>query len=254
MSASHGPILGPTSGQGHVDLGNQNASGRGEGCESAQRLGPGVPCQTSRNPRAGQWQGEHLSQKMIADYKRFIMTDGEGIRCSLYVSGCPFQCEGCWNESIWNFRAGQPYTRELEDRIISDLSKTYVQGMTFLGGEPMLNTPVLLPLARRIREEFGTTRDIWCWTGYTWEELMRTGETADKLELLSLTDVLVDGRYIESQKDLLLQFRGSSNQRIIDVPASLATGECVTWSRTRDLAHHIPEIYTKERLAGEGSH
>ena len=90
-----------------------------------------------------------------------------------------------------------------------------------LGGEPFLNTPVLVPLAQRIRQEFGHTKDIWSWTGYTWEELMRPGETPDKLELLHLIDILVDGRYLRDQKDSLLQFRGSRNQRILDVPKSL---------------------------------
>ncbi|HEX7660343.1 MAG TPA: anaerobic ribonucleoside-triphosphate reductase activating protein [Pseudonocardiaceae bacterium] len=216
--------------------------------------GPDVPYSGSHNPRAGQWDGRRLSQSTVADYKPFVMTDGEGMRCSLYVSGCPFRCVNCWNASIWDFRAGHPYTRELEDRIIGDLSRPYVQGMTFLGGEPMLNTPVLLPLARRIRAEFGHDRDIWCWTGYTWEELMRPGETPDKAELLSLTDILVDGRFIQARKDVLLQFRGSANQRVIDAPASLDQGRIVIWCRLHDLQRSVPEIYAKQRDAAEGGH
>ena len=138
--------------------------------------GPFIPTNRASNPRAGQWTNA-MSHNMIADYKRFLMTDGEGIRCSLYVSGCPFHCEGCYNSSIWDFRAGHEYNDRLEAQIMADLSLPYVQGITFLGGEPLLNTGVLLPLSRKIRERFGRTKDIWCWTGYTWEELMREGES-----------------------------------------------------------------------------
>ena len=128
----------------------------------------------------------------------------------------------------------------------------FVQGITFLGGEPMLNTGILIPLARKIRERYGHTKDIWCWTGYTWEELMREGESPDKRELLELVDILVDGRYIKDLHDSLLQFRGSSNQRIIDVPKSLESGEIVIWPKLHDQLRVIPEIYGKDRAAGEG--
>ena len=179
--------------------------------------GPSVPSGGLANdPKAGQWDGRRMSKRMIADYKTFIVTDGEGVRNSLYVSGCPFHCMDCFNASIWDFQAGHEYTQALEDRIIEDLRPDYVQGITFLGGEPLLATPVLIPLSRRIRKEFGHTKDIWSWTGYTWEELMRPGETPDKRELLELIDVLVDGRFIRTLKDSLLQFRGSSLQRLAE--------------------------------------
>lgn len=217
--------------------------------------GPSVPYAGSTNPAAGQWDGRKLSRDRIADYKRFVVTDGEGIRCSVYVSGCPFHCDGCWNSSIWDFQAGHDYTPELEDAIINDLSQNYVKGLTLLGGEPFLNTPAILKLCRRMRKELGNTKDIWCWTGYTWEELMRAGETPDKMELLSMVDVLVDGRFVKSLKDPMLQFRGSSNQRVIDVPASLATDDrhIVQWAKLHDLKRHIPEMYGKDRAAGEGA-
>ena len=243
--------------------------------------GPFIPTNRASNPRAGQWTNA-MSHNMIADYKRFLMTDGEGIRCSLYVSGCPFHCEGCYNSSIWDFRAGHEYNDRLEAQIMADLSLPYVQGITFLGGElvgelcynlyaalnigaycigggltawgePLLNTGVLLPLSRKIRERFGRTKDIWCWTGYTWEELMREGESPDKRELLEQIDILVDGRYIKDLHDSLLQFRGSSNQRIIDVPKSLESGQVVLWSKLHDQTRFIPEIYGKDRAAGEGA-
>ena len=215
--------------------------------------GPCIPYAKSNNPAAGQWDGRTMSRGVVADYKRMVVTDGEGIRNSLYVSGCPFRCEGCYNSSIWDFQAGHPYTSELEDAIVKDLATDYIQGLTLLGGEPMLNTPMLLPLVHRIRDTYGDTKDIWCWTGYTWEELMRPGETPDKRELLECVDVLVDGRYIAAQKDSLLQFRGSANQRVIDVRASLDMGEVVIWPKLHDQHRFIPDIYGKDRVAGEGS-
>ncbi|KRN44886.1 anaerobic ribonucleotide reductase activator protein [Limosilactobacillus ingluviei] len=128
-----------------------------------------------------------------------------------------------------NFRYGQPYTQELEDQIIADLGHSYVQGLTLLGGEPFLNTQVCLRLVKRIRHEFGDRKDIWSWSGYTWEELLQ--DSPDKLELLHLIDILVDGRFLLAQKDLTLQFRGSANQRIIDVPQSFAQGKVVIWKK-----------------------
>lgn len=213
--------------------------------------GPAIPTPMSNNPKPGQWTNR-MSHNMIADYKRFLMTDGEGIRCSLYVSGCPFHCVECYNSSIWDFQAGHEYNDKLEAQIMDDLAQSFVQGITFLGGEPLLNTGVLLPLARKIRERFGHTKDIWCWTGYTWEELMRDGETQDKLDLLHEIDILVDGRYIKTLHDSLLQFRGSRNQRILDVQESFRQGKPVVWAKLHDQERFIPEIYGKERAAGEG--
>lgn len=180
-----------------------------------------------RNPKPKEWLAEDYSQRRIADYKPFNFVDGEGVRCSLYMSGCLFACKGCYNKIAQNFSYGAEYTTELEDTIIEDLRHSYVQGLTLLGGEPFLNTQVAVPLAKRIRSEYGDTKDIWSWTGYTWEEMMQ--ESADKLELLSLLDVLVDGRFELAKKDLTLQFRGSSNQRIIDVKSSLKQEEVVLW-------------------------
>ena len=117
--------------------------------------GPSVPYAGANNPRAGQWDGRRMSRSMVADYKPFMVTDGEGMRCSIYVSGCSFACLHCFNESIWDYRAGSPYDDVLEERIIRDLSIRQVAGLTLLGGEPFLNTPVLLRLCRRVREEFG---------------------------------------------------------------------------------------------------
>ncbi|KRM67529.1 ribonucleoside-triphosphate reductase class III activase subunit [Apilactobacillus ozensis DSM 23829 = JCM 17196] len=170
-----------------------------------------------------------LSLQYVADYKAFNFVDGEGVRCSLYVSGCLFHCPGCYNVAAQNFHYGQPYTQALEDQIIEDMRKPYVQGLTLLGGEPFLNTQVCIKLCQRVRKEFGHDKDIWSWTGYKWEELMQ--ESYDKLKLLSLIDILVDGRFLEDKKDLTLQFRGSSNQRIIEVPESLQQNKVVIWDR-----------------------
>lgn len=183
------------------------------------------------NPAPKQWLAADRSSQYIASYKPFNMVDGEGVRCSLYVSGCLFNCPSCYNKVAQNFHYGHPYTQELEDRIIADLSQSYVQGLTLLGGEPFLNTQVCIQLAKRIRREFGHSKDIWSWTGYTWDELMK--ESADKLELLRYLDILVDGRFLLAQKDLTLQFRGSANQRIIDVPKSLTQKQVVIWDRLR---------------------
>lgn len=176
---------------------------------------------------------EH-TKDLIADYKPFISVDGQGFRCSLYVSGCLFACEGCYNKSIQNFNVGQPYTKELENTILDDLSKEYVQGLTLLGGEPMLNTNVCLSISKKTRERFGDTKDIWCWTGYTWEQLMDSIEcdtvgSRKQAHLLNLVDVLIDGPYIDEQRDKTgtIKFRGSWNQRIIDVKESLRTGTII---------------------------
>ena len=183
------------------------------------------------NPKPQEWKSEELSQGRIIDYKAFNFVDGEGVRCSLYVSGCMFHCEGCYNVATWSFEAGISYTQELGDRIIDDLSQPYVQGLTLLGGEPFLNTGTVLPLVKRIRKEL-PKKDIWSWTGYTWEELML--ETPDKLELLSYLDILVDGRYDRTKRNLMLQFRGSSNQRIIDVQQSLKDSRIHLWEKLKD--------------------
>ena len=152
-----------------------------------------------RNPQPKEWLASNLSQMKIADYKPFNFVDGEGIRCSLYVSGCMFACPGCYNKAAQNFNYGTPYTQELEDQIIKDLGESYCQGLTLLGGEPFLNTQVCLKLV--------------------------------KLELLSNLDILVDGRFEQDLMDLTLQFRGSSNQRIIDVQRSLKEGQVVIWDK-----------------------
>ena len=120
-----------------------------------------------RNPKPQEWSSDAYSHGYYGDYKAFNFVDGEGVRCSLYVSGCLFACEGCYNKSVQNFKYGQPYTKELENQIITDLSHDYVQGMTLLGGEPFLNTSVCLSLVEGNSGTYGETKDIWCWSGDT---------------------------------------------------------------------------------------
>lgn len=173
-------------------------------------------------PSNGSWSSPRLTQNHIADYKPFGFVDGPGVRCSLYVSGCPLQCIGCYNSAAQSFRYGSPYTAELEKRILKDLSQPYVAGLSILGGEPFLNTKTCLSIASRVRQEL-PQKTIWVWSGYTWEQLMHsaTQNNPDQRELLELCDVLVDGPFIQSKFSSQVAFRGSTNQRIIDLRASL---------------------------------
>lgn len=164
-----------------------------------------------------------------AEIKHFDIANGEGVRTTLFVSGCRRGCKNCFNEVAWNFAAGKPFTVEVADEIIESLRPDYVDGLTLLGGEPMEpeNQEGLVEFVERVREEFprGSGKTIWCFTGDTWDrELVAGGrhhaEVTDRL--LACVDVLVDGPFVQSLHDITLRFRGSSNQRIIDMPATLA--------------------------------
>ena len=162
------------------------------------------------------------------------VANGPGVRVSLFVSGCTHRCEGCFNPEAWDFRYGEPYTPEVEDRILAGLSPSYIKGLSLLGGEPFecANQRTLLPLLRRVRSQL-PGKTVWCYTGYTldgelWKPSRARCECTD--EMLSLIDVLVDGRFILAQKELSLRFRGSANQRIIDLPASLRAHVVVPWA------------------------
>lgn len=160
------------------------------------------------------------------------VANGPGVRVSLFVSGCTHRCPGCFNPEAWDFSYGRPFTRAEEDRILAALAPSHIKGLSLLGGEPFepANQRALLPLLRRVREEL-PGKTVWCYSGYTLEELLQPSrarcEATD--ELLSLLDVLVDGEFVEGKKDLSLRFRGSANQRILDVPRSLAAGQAVLW-------------------------
>ena len=151
------------------------------------------------------------------------INNGMGIRCVLFVSGCNHCCLGCHNNNSWDFNCGTVFTKETEDKILNYLAKPEVDGITFSGGDPLAfnNRDNILRFARRIKKEL-PHKNIWCYTGYTWEEL-------DGVDLSSI-DVLVDGRFELVNRDITLAFRGSSNQRIIDVKASLDNNKVVLFN------------------------
>lgn len=156
--------------------------------------------------------------------KECDIANGPGVRVSLFVSGCRHHCKGCFNEETWDFQYGNPYTEETEETIINLLKAGYVQGLSLLGGEPFEpeNQKELVKLLRRVRETY-PEKDIWCYSGYLYDVDMVPGGrvyTDVTEEMLSYLDVLVDGRFVEAQKDVTLHFRGSRNQRIIDVKKS----------------------------------
>ena len=162
------------------------------------------------------------------------IADGPGVRVSLFVSGCTHHCPGCFNEIAWDFDAGEPFTRETEDALITALSKSYIAGLTLLGGEPMeiVNQRALVGFVRRVRREL-PEKSIWCYTGYVLEPdlLSESGRARCEVtdELLSYIDVLVDGPYVEALHDITLLFRGSSNQRLIDMQKTRESGAAVLW-------------------------
>lgn len=169
-----------------------------------------------------------------AEIKNHDIANGPGVRVSLFVSGCTHRCEGCFNEVTWDFHYGSPFDEDAEKKIIDDLEPDYIAGLTLLGGEPLeyTNWQVLLPFIKKVKKQY-PKKDIWCYTGYRFEEDVLEKfcrQWDDMKELLSYIDVLVDGEFILDQKDISLQFRGSDNQRIILVQESLRCGETVLWT------------------------
>ncbi len=169
-----------------------------------------------------------------AEIKNCDIANGPGVRISLFVSGCTHHCKGCFNEVAWDFGYGQPFTQETIDYILRLAAPDYIQGLTLLGGEPLEpeNQGPVLELLRQFHAKY-PKKSVWGFTGFLFDRdlLARQGETgAVTRELLRHLDVLVDGPFVEEKKDLMLRFRGSSNQRLIDVPASLAQDRVVLWS------------------------
>lgn len=168
-----------------------------------------------------------------ATIKPWDIANGPGVRVSLFVSGCTHHCKDCFNPEAWDFDYGQPFDEAVMDHILALLRPHYIRGITYLGGEPFepQNQPGLLELSRRIKREL-PEKSIWSFTGYVLEQdilAKRLGDWAVTQELLSYLDVLVDGPFVASLKNLSLRFRGSSNQRLIDVPATLQAGHVVLW-------------------------
>lgn len=167
-----------------------------------------------------------------SEIKNCDIANGEGVRVTLFVSGCTNRCKGCFQPETWDFRHGQEFTADTEKTILDMLAPGYISGLTLLGGEPFEpeNQRALLPFVQRVRKAY-PNKDIWAFTGFRLEdELLKPGshprcEVTD--ELLGLLDVLVDGRFEEEKKNISLRFRGSENQRILDLPATLKTGSPV---------------------------
>ena len=161
--------------------------------------------------------------------KNCDIANGEGVRVSLFVSGCRNHCPGCFQPETWDFRCGQPFKTETEEELLRLLEPSYINGLTLLGGDPFEpeNQCALLPFLRKMKATL-PRKTVWAYTGYTWEQLT-SGEhrvsLPETMELLSMIDVLVDGLFIEAKKDIRLRFRGSSNQRVIDVQRSIAAGQ-----------------------------
>jgi anaerobic ribonucleoside-triphosphate reductase activating protein len=167
------------------------------------------------------------------EIKKFDIANGEGVRVSLFVSGCTHHCKGCFNEETWDFSFGKPFTEETEQEILEALSPDFIDGLSLLGGEPFekQNQRTLLPFLKKVRSMF-PHKNIWCYTGYLYdEELLKESRARCECtqELLGMIDVLVDGEYVEDLKDISLPFRGSSNQRIIDVKASMKSNAVIIY-------------------------
>lgn len=167
------------------------------------------------------------------EIKKCDIANGEGVRVSLFVSGCTHHCKGCFNPETWSFQYGSLFTEKVQREILKSLEPSYIAGLTLLGGEPfeVENQRALLPFIRAVKKNY-PKKNIWCYTGYTLEKDLLSGdgvrcECTD--EMLSLIDILVDGEFIEEQKDISLVFKGSANQRVIDLPETLKYKRICLW-------------------------
>lgn len=168
-----------------------------------------------------------------AEIKNCDIANGPGVRVSLFVSGCTHHCPGCFNQVAWDFDYGQPFTQQTIMTILDMLKPDYIKGLTLLGGEPFEpeNQQPVVELLRQIKAKY-PQKSIWAFSGYLFDRDILSGRLGDweiTKEYLSYLDVLVDGPFVEAKKNLSLRFRGSENQRIIDVPASLAANQVVLW-------------------------
>ena len=167
------------------------------------------------------------------EIKNCDIANGIGVRVTLFVSGCTNRCKGCFQPQTWDFSYGREFTRETEEELLTMLKPAYIKGLTLLGGEPFEpeNQRALLPFVKRMKEMY-PAKTVWAFSGFTYDEMKQSGshprcEVTD--ELLDLVDVLVDGRFVEELKDISLRFRGSSNQRIIDLNRTRREGNIVLW-------------------------
>lgn len=175
-----------------------------------------------------------------ATIKKHDIANGPGVRVSLFVSGCSHHCPGCFNPETWDFNYGQAFDSDVINEVLQAIEPSYIHGFSLLGGEPFeyKNQLGVLPLLKEIKTKF-PNKNIWCYTGYDFEKdiLGKMVDTwPETKEMLSYIDILVDGEFVEAKKDLSLRFRGSSNQRIIDVPKSLDEGRVILWDDSRDFS------------------
>jgi len=170
-----------------------------------------------------------------ADIRPIDTANGIGIRVSVFVSGCTHHCKECFNPETWDFDYGNPFGAEQIGTILEHMGKSYIRGLSLLGGEPFdpRNQASVLELAKAARAKY-PEKDIWCYSGYLFENLAAGKVGEHSRALLEQLDVLVDGPFVLEKKDLSLRFRGSSNQRILNVPASLKQGEAVEWDNSID--------------------
>lgn len=177
-----------------------------------------------------------------AEIKYCDIANGEGVRTTLFVSGCTHHCKNCFQPETWSFSYGEPFTQDVADQIIKSLDGPFVDGVTLLGGEPMEpdTQRALFPFVQALKVAH-PDKTVWCYTGDTIEELLDSASprhTEVTQDLLSLIDILVDGPFIEEEYDISLRFRGSRNQRIIDVPQTLKTGTICLWCDDAQYATH----------------
>ncbi|MDO4443256.1 MAG: anaerobic ribonucleoside-triphosphate reductase activating protein [Slackia sp.] len=171
------------------------------------------------------------------------IANGEGVRTSLFVSGCRRRCPFCFNEEAWSFTEGKAFDEATQKAILESLSPSYIDGLSVLGGEPMEpeNQKGLAPFLEMVKEHY-PEKSIWCYTGDTYEDLLHGSKHTDATDrILACIDVLVDGAFVQELKDITLRFRGSSNQRIIDIPATRTSGSIVLWDDDPIFSTHTME-------------
>ena len=167
--------------------------------------------------------------------RKMDISNGPGVRVSIFMQGCSFNCKNCFNKIAWDFNYGEVFDEAIEEKILKELGSGFIAGLSLLGGEPLepQNQLALYPFIKRVKEQY-PTKTIWCYTGFVLDEktcelTAKAKNTEVTKELISLFDVLVDGPYVEELKNIRLKFRGSENQRVIDIPKTLQKGECILY-------------------------
>lgn len=164
-----------------------------------------------------------------AKIKHFDIANGERVRTSLFVSGCQFHCDECFNQEAWDYNHGTLFTTETENHILSTLQSSYVNGLSILGGDPLWQDEEgIAQLTHLVEQVKLIGKTVWIWSGFTWEQLPSLSKTKQKL--IKLCDVMIDGKYDKNLRDLKLKWRGSSNQRIIDIQKSLKNKKLVLYT------------------------